>query len=202
MPTGYTAEIYDGKDMSLAGFVEMVARGFLLELRDEGRDAPLPATCEYKVAVIQSARDAAAEALDEIYELEGMTDAQCEQRISEEHEKRVAELTGWNVERAAVGERYTAMIAKTEAWVAPAPLAEVKRFMLEQLRQARSFDANPFDLPKPPPPVAEWRAKRMERLRSWHADKLADVEKQTQAKKEGDEFRATLVSELARLRSE
>ena len=44
MPTGYTLELYDGKDITFEEFVLKCARAFgaLINMRDEPRDAPIP----------------------------------------------------------------------------------------------------------------------------------------------------------------
>lgn len=71
MPTGYTADLYDGKDVSFEGFALNCARAFgaLVSLRDEP-DAEIPdefKVDEYYVKKFEEAKE-------ELEKAESMTD--------------------------------------------------------------------------------------------------------------------------------
>lgn len=139
MPTGYTSEIYDGKNVTLRDFAIRCARGMgaLISMRDELLDAPLPLQLQPSTEHYDS-RVAAAKA--RIAELEAMTSeercaaaAKYNDEVCARNEKRVKE-------NDALRQTYERLIAETEAWQgAPEGL---KEFMLSQLNESMRFDTS------------------------------------------------------------
>ncbi len=133
MPTGYTADVADGKIATFSDFVWRCARGMmpLITMRDEPSDAPIPERFEVSD-----------------YHKEGEATGRA----------RLAEVLAWGhlereaaAEKAYLGalscyrqrqediltenERYQAMLVQVRAWIPPTPdHIEFERFMVEQLQ--------------------------------------------------------------------
>lgn len=199
MPTGYTHEIHDGKEVTLAAYLRRCVRAFILDCRDEPIDAPLPERSTYKDDVVASMEANAKAALDTIYELEGLTDAECDVRALAEHDERVAQITKWNDEKAVVGARYRALLAQIDAWETPHRLAGVRDFMREQLESSIKWDCSPYEMPTAPLSGAEWRAEQVEHARHMHTKWSVDLAKQRAGHAHNNAFMETLHAELRRL---
>lgn len=199
MPTGYTSEVHDGKTVALADYLRTCVRAFILDLKDEPFDAPIPERSTYKDDVIASYEKQEREALEAIYTLEGMTDAECEAASQAEYDETLARMTGYNDEKKVVEARYRAVLAQLHAWDAPPPLHGVRDFMREQLVKSIEFDCTPFTLPKPPLPGREWRASQMANAQRAHANASAELVKQRESRVRGNAFMEALHAELAAL---
>ena len=202
MPTGYTNEIYEGKELTLAAYLRRCVRAFILDCREEPIDAPLPERSTYKDDVVASMESHVKAALDTIYELEGLTDAECGARSLAEHEERVAQLTKSNDEKAVVEARYRALLAQIDAWETPHRLTGVRDFMREQLESSIKWDCSPYDMPTAPLSGSEWRAEQVEHARRMHTKWSADLAKQRAAQAHNNAFMETLHAELRRLDAE
>lgn len=201
MPTGYTSDIHAGKDTSLAGYLRCCVRAFILDLKDEPFDAPIPERSTYKDEVVANYERQEREALDAIYKLEGMTDAECDAAAQSEYDAELTRMTGYNEEKKQVEARYRAVLAQLHAWDAPPTLHSVRDFMREQLLQSIAFDCEPFALPDPPLSGRDWRAAKMARAQQAHANASATLVKQREARARGNAFMETLHAELASLAS-
>lgn len=130
MPTGYTSDLYDGKDVSFEDFALHCARAFgaWIHQRDESMDAkPRPReVSSYVVNALASAkknlRDWLKTTSDERYDMWRDYADETEARNRE----YIAETTARNA-------RFEAMLAKVDAWDAPEGLENMKEFMREQL---------------------------------------------------------------------
>lgn len=199
MPTGYTHEIHDGKEVTLADYLRRCVRAFILDCREEPIDAPLPERSTYKDDVVASYEGHVKAALDTIYELEGLTDAECGARSLAEYEARLAQLTKWNEEKAVVEARYRALLDQVNAWETPHRLRGVRDFMREQLESSIKWDCSPYEMPAAPIPGAEWRAEQVEHARQMHTKWSADLAKQREGQANNNAFMETLHAELKRL---
>lgn len=199
MPTGYTSEVHDGKTVTLADYLRTCVRAFILDMREEPIDAPVPERSTYKDDVVAGYEAKVKAALDDIYELEGLTDAECEDRALAEHNKRVAELTRWNEEKAVVEARYRALLNQIDAWETPHRLRGVRDFMREQLEQSIKWDCSPYELPSAPLSGAEWRDAQVQYSRDAHLRYSADLAKQREGQAHNNAFMETLHAELRRL---
>lgn len=146
MPTGYTADLYDGKDVSLRDFVLRCSRamGAAVMLRDhDPRVVPTPENISPGVSY--TARRL-AEAKGELEKWKNLVGpgllAETESFNAKQREARKED----EAKRQRIANAYTSMIEQVEAWDPPTPDHEpLKEFMLEQLRHSLKFDASPTD---------------------------------------------------------
>ena len=162
MPTGYTADVKDGKITEFRDFALQCARAFgaCIEMRDDPLSTPIPD--EFKADNYHANR--VVETMAELKRVESMSSvdvaAECE-REYEEAAKRHRE----SVERTTeTRNHYNAMLAKVVEWEPPSPAhVELKQFMIQQLTESRQFDCIESDPPKREAP-ADWRQRKMRRL--------------------------------------
>ncbi len=162
MPTGYTAAVADGKITEFKDFALQCARAFgaAIHLRDEPLSTGLterPAFGHHTKALAQAKADLAEfEALTE-EQLAAKYEAYCRGRQEQdaEDERR----------RAAIKDRYEAMMEKARRWEPPTTShQELKKFMVEQLAEGLRWDVATFT----PPPVrefAEWKSETLATMR-------------------------------------
>ncbi len=144
MPTGYTADVGEGKVTSLRTFILRCARGFgaLIHMRDEAMDAPLPDEIKPDTKYYDSSIERAREGLSKLanasrVELQKMYDD--EQLAAQESDKKYAQ------EKALTRSRYNQMLEEVNSWTAPsADHAGLKKFMKEQLEKSIEFDCSEY----------------------------------------------------------
>lgn len=149
MPTGYTSDLYDGKDVSFEDFTLSCARafGYWVHQRDEGFDQKpriRQVDTYYLNSVAQdkkALRDWKAMSDDEKYDQW--------RDYADKTEARNAEYARETRERTA---RFQAMHDKVEAWDAPEGLENLKTFMKEQL----SYDIRDEPTPSEVMEFDEW----------------------------------------------
>ncbi len=163
MPTGYTSDLYDGKEQSFPAFAMECARAFgaLILMRDEARGATIPdefQPSDYHKTHAATARDDWA-----IYTAMSLDVALETSRV--EYEKYWEARRDSEHKRDAMRGRYEAMLAEVEDWMPPTPdHAGLKKFMREQLQESIKFDCGSMEYyPKPPPLGEEWRAAKIAR---------------------------------------
>lgn len=147
MPTGYTAGVADGKIADFPTFAMQCARAFgaLVTMRDDPADAPIPD--EIQPAPYYDERCARLEA--ELAALLALTPEQAEARAREEYEGDLRADAEYAARKAAVRQRYEAMLAEANAWTPPTPdHVGMKEFMVEQLTESIKFDC--ADYPREP----------------------------------------------------
>ena len=177
MPTGYTAPIYEGKDITFREFALRCSRNMmtLASMRDHGLDAEIPAKLvpdDYHEKQITEWHAALVAA-------ESMTDEEAERAASKEYADEVRRRAESIAERAERRRRCEAMLARVETWAPPSKEHEgLKSFMLEQLRESLRFDCAEFAWPEPKRQTgAEYRADSIacarERI-ARHEAELAD----------------------------
>lgn len=156
MPTGYTADLYDGKDQSFPEFALACARAFgaLILMRDDPKDAPIPdefAPDDYHVKKI-------AEARAEFDRLVSMTNVEADAeavRLADEWDAARAAEEATRLARKA---RYEAMRDEAEAWDPPTSEHQgLKEFMVKQLTESIDFDCFTYEFPSPPRDGSTWR---------------------------------------------
>lgn len=141
MPTGYTSDLYEGKDIEFRQFVMKCARAFgaLIELRDNPLDAPIPE----KFIPSTYHQEALETAKRELARIEAWDNSEADrqaqlsfERAQSEHEKAMAD-------KAARRQRYEAMLAQVKAWVPPTrDHQKLKVFMAQQIRESIKFDCD------------------------------------------------------------
>ena len=160
MPTGYTAPIYEGKDITFREFAMRCARGinYLSMMRDHGLDAELPE----KLMPSDHHEERIERAKAEIERIQAMTSADADHAAAWEYEQARRRMSDGLHEMNARRNRLQAMLVKADAWTPPTPAHEVlKEFMLDQLhgelRRCMSFSW--------PEPVRQsgvaWREERL-----------------------------------------
>jgi len=198
MPTGYTADVQSGKVTTLTEYAMQCARAFgaTIMMRDDPADKPIPARFEPQTAYND---EGLAEAQKQLAELEALTDSECADRAEDDYQKSLVVYHERVARRAEQKARYEAMIAKVNAWEAPRTHAEMKSFMLSQLRQSVDFDCNgEWDRePKREAPVA-WRARKISDAAkniSYHAEaRKKEIERTEDRNKWLDDLRASLAA--------
>lgn len=164
MPSGYTADVAEGKVTSLKEFALTCARAFgaLIEMRDEPHDAPIPKQFEVDTSHYDEVINDAQVDLDRLLnstpeELETLCLARNE-RVKEYSLERLRK----NEDTRA---NYLSMIAKVEAWE-DAP-ENMKEFMLQQLNDSLKYDVSddPLKYCDTVMNVEEWVESETESLR-------------------------------------
>lgn len=146
MPTGYTHRVQTGEVSDLRGFILCCARAFgaCVEQRDDSLDVPPreQKPGRWHADRAKECRDRAAAILNQ------PMSAWRSDRLAR-HEAALREYVDSEQRRSDGSARYRAMIAKVEAWTPPtAEHAELKAFMLDQLRESLRFD---YDYEHRPP---------------------------------------------------
>jgi hypothetical protein len=171
MPTGYTSELYAGKDVTFEHFALRCARGMgvAIELRDEPLEVPLPD--EFVIGTYETERALEAQLkLAEAYartpddwaalELKSRTEA------NEAYEKSLAESD-------ALRDRYEAMLAEVNDWEPPTEEHEgLKAFMVEQLTSSIKLDTDySYSWFQKDAEPRTWEQYRRDQLVKLHAEK-------------------------------
>jgi hypothetical protein len=134
MPTGYTADIYDGKKpVTLRDFAVSCARAFVWQWRETDPSPEELKPSDYYPKHIEELEQQLAALL-------AMPPEEAEAASLAEFTEAVKDRERWEREREAVGQRYRAMLAKVKDWDAPEALLNLKRYMIEQLNQSIEFD--------------------------------------------------------------
>lgn len=163
MPTGYTADVADGKITDLRSFATLCARGMgaLVMMRDEPWDAPIPERFEPSGYNAEKLAEAKAER-DRLY---AMSDAEAEASAKAEYAAKVDAKAKYLADKRERRSRYEGMIAQVEPWQrAPEGL---KEFMLDQLRSGMNFDCPPDERYFDEPELLtgpEWLKKRLAKV--------------------------------------
>lgn len=204
MPTGYTEGVDSGKVTTLSDYLTECAKAFLWEYREDLRFSdPLPETTTFRDGILEHENKSREKTLTAIYELEGLSDAECEARAKAEAEARRAEKERSIADQLARHARHKAMFAQVNAWECPPELAKIKEFMLEQLTTSDpGADVSFYHRYYPDEPTltaAEWRARARAGLQST----LAKQDERIAQQEENRTFEKTrlgiLRAEIARL---
>lgn len=137
MPTGYTADVMNGKITDFTKFAMQCARGFgaLITMRDDPWDAPVPEKFEphdYNLKRLEEAKE-------RLRQLQTMSPEAMEAECAAEYEKRMGDRERYKAEQRAENDRLDAMQAHVLAWEPPsANHTEMKSFMLDQIRMSRN----------------------------------------------------------------
>jgi hypothetical protein len=159
MPTGYTADVADGKVTDFRTFALRCARAFgaTVMQRDESLDVP-PAPRVPNPYYTEERQKAEAR----IRELSEMAAADAARAAEASYRAALASHEEYIKASVATHERYRAMLAQVDAWTPPtAEHAPLKRFMREQIERSDTFGVY---TPTAPERLsgAEWRAREME----------------------------------------
>jgi hypothetical protein len=161
MPTGYTADVVDGKLTDFKQFVMTCARAFgaCIEMRDDSMDKPIPEEFTPNTYFKKELEEARKRLID----LKHMTFKQLSDATISSYLKA---LEDYNTRKARYLEeqaRLDAMQREVEAWTPPSKdHKELKNFMLEQLKISKI----PIDYLKAPKllSVSAWVREQTESL--------------------------------------
>jgi hypothetical protein len=164
MPTGITAPIYEGEDISLRDFLMRVGRlfGVAVQQRDDPLSDPVA-----QPEQSNRFRKYLSEAHVELADLKQMSEDECVLAAKAEHDKQLKQHNERIAESKIMAERYDKMIAKVLRWVPAEGQENVKKQALDQLEQSRKFDTFSDEQAErwaPGPLVSgqEWRQIRVE----------------------------------------
>lgn len=206
MPTGYTADVQDGKITEFSDFVWRCARGMgaLINMRDEPWGAPIPERFEPNTRYYD---EALTKSEARLAELRAMSPLAVREAAQQSYAERTRGDHDYAADKDVKRARYEAMLAKVEAWEPPTQdHVGFKDFMADQLRQSIDFDCSPggyYDAPKKLEP-AEWHeaeVKKAERDIEYHTTERTKEITRTEARNQWlAQLRASLAvpSEAAR----
>lgn len=146
MPTGYTADLYEGKEVSFPEFAMQCARamGATITMRDDPADAPIPEEfqpSDWNLKRLEEARERVAE-------VEGWSSETADIAAQRDYADAMNRWREMEAESKARRERYDAMLEQVRAWTPPTPdHEEFKAFMENQLVESKRFDG--WHSPKP-----------------------------------------------------
>ncbi len=164
MPTGYTADVADGKVTDFPTFALRCVRQFgaCVMQRDDPMDAPpqLREVSQYTIDAV--ARDKART----VY-LASLTAKDAEREALAKFDTDMARHRKYEGERTVTRNRYTAMLSEVRAWEAPSSDHQpLRRFMIDQLTESIGFDCGPL-----------WDAPTQLSGPEWLADETAKANK-------------------------
>ena len=184
MPTGYTADIADGKAVTFEEFAWGCARAFgaLIAMRDEPTGAEIPdafVVDDYHAKAHAKAQERLSEVLT--------WDIATARRMADDAYRKAHDAWLASREREdATRVRYAAILDKAMAWEPPSPEhQEFKDFMIQQLTESMRFDC-PTDRSWYPEPVpmgaADFKDQAIEQAQrdiTYHAEQHAAAVERT-----------------------
>lgn len=175
MPTGYTADVVNGKVTEFPDFAMTCARAFvaLIVMRDDPMDAEIPEKFEPSPHYASTLADATAR----LSELRAMTPDVIRGAYEVAYESAVADWNKSEARAALARQRCEFMLAEVEAWQPPSPdHKEMKKFMRDQLTKTIKFDG-------------EHRSPRPSRQdpATWHQAEIRDTERRIEYYREASE---------------
>ena len=159
MPTAFTMDLYEGKEVTFEQFAMKCAREFdaLVTMRDEPLDAPIPEEfkpADFYLKYMEKAKQRLAE-------VESWSEEQAEQEAEKAYQEAVRERNEIIAKNARIRERYEKMLAKVRAWTPPTPdHMNLKKFMIEQLET--SIEGDCTYVPKKPKRLSGAKYKQQE----------------------------------------
>ena len=139
MPTGYTADLKEGKQVTFQEFAMKCARAFgaLVEMRDQPFDATIPdefRPSSYHLDAIETAKKRLAE-------VEKWSSARAERQAKKAFDDEVRSSKKYGEKNEKTKRAYNAMLKQVRKWVPPSKDHEgLKSFMIEQLTKSIEFD--------------------------------------------------------------
>lgn len=139
MPTGYTADIADGKAVTFEEFAWGCARAFgaLITMRDDPRDAEIPGRFEPS----SYHADEYEKALVKLAEVKAWSMEKARQEADATYHRAHTAWVESQERQKAMRARYEAILDQAMAWEPPSPEHQgFKDFMVEQLTESMRFD--------------------------------------------------------------
>ena len=139
MPTGYTADIYEGKDVTFEDFAMNCSRAFgaLISLRDEPNAS---ITDEFKVD--KYCYNAVEEAKSKLAKVEALTLNEAAERASKDYTETIKSYESAIERSKNIVKKYNDMLQKVNDWEPPtSEHFGLKQFMVEQLESSIEADS-------------------------------------------------------------
>lgn len=164
MPTGYTADVADGKITDFTEYALQCARNFgaCIMLRDEPLSSEIPEfkPCDYNAKELDRAEKKLSEFL-------AMNESQRREVHAAEHAKNIETAEQGIAEKAEKRQRYEAMLAKAKAFKSPSPDHDnYAQFLVSQLEESIEWDCGTsyYDELKQPITFEAWQSKKIKDL--------------------------------------
>jgi hypothetical protein len=141
MPTGYTSDICDGKDVDWKEFLMTCAHAFgaTISMRDESLNTPIPE--EFKVDNYYQVK--ITESLNQLKEYENMTLEEAEKSVNEEFERREKHRLEQLARSQKLREKLESILEDITEWQPPSnDHVELKNFAVNQIFQTIDFDCD------------------------------------------------------------
>lgn len=167
MPSGITADIYEGKDVSLRDYLMTVGRQMSMAMMQRDDDPKEPVKLRKPSSY---ALDSLEQAILERHRLADLTEAEAKGEAAKEWHAATAAHREAAKENDELKARYKSMIAKVQAWQPEPDVEYVKGHALRYLQESLKFDCayvypgDPGDKPKP--------------TDVWLTEKITEVERQ------------------------
>lgn len=163
MPTGYTAPLHDGEDITFEQFALRCSRamGAAIMQRDEHPDVEIRERVveDYEINRVTKAQKDLALAL-------GWSLAEWQSKQEKEMADAKEYALRYATDREAMRSRYQAMLAQVEAWTPPThEHTGLRDFMIEQIESSIKFDCGDWTPSIPEGlPVSEYAEKEIAKL--------------------------------------
>ena len=147
MPTGYTLDLYDGKDITFEEFALRCARAFgaLISMRDEPIDAPIPERFEpsdYHLKELEKAKK-------RLKEIKKWDEEKTEQEAERAYREALKEREEFIKKNKLIRKRYEDMLSKVQKWKPPTiEHVNLKQFMIQQLVESIEYDCFIPEMPQ------------------------------------------------------
>lgn len=141
MPTGYTAPIYEGKEITFEQFMLRCARNFgaLINMREESLDTPIPD--EFQPSDYYKKR--IEELQNKLTSFVRPTREDLESKYQSAYDKAKAEYDEREVRRKAMRNRYADILEKVKNWQPPTDEHKnLKEFAISQLEGSMDYDCH------------------------------------------------------------
>ena len=135
MPTGYTAEIGEGNNVSFRDFALRCARafGYLAEMREEPLDKEIPS--EFRPDPYH--KDQLEKAENELRRVRRMKIGEAKRLADEDYVNELEQNLSSSQERQQRAVRYGSMLEQVAKWQAPSPdHKNLRDYMIEQLQRS------------------------------------------------------------------
>lgn len=141
MPTGYTAEIYEGKDVKFKDFAMDCARSFgaFASLRDTP-EAELPESIQLDVSFYENIVE---DSRKKIIDIENLSDEEISAIIKKDRSEKISDLEKEIENKKTIRKNYESMLKEAKSWNPPSKEhSNLKKFMIEQLETSIQYDCN------------------------------------------------------------
>ena len=147
MPTGYTLDLFDGKDVTFEEFVLKCARAFgaLIDMRDEPMDAPIPERLEPSDHHLKELEKAKRR----LKEIRKWNEEKAEQEAERAYREALKEREEFIKKNKLIRKRYEDMLSKVQKWKPPTiEHVNLKQFMIQQLVESIEYDCFIPEMPQ------------------------------------------------------